>query len=53
MRPKPPTNHPQVRMAPLADIKPNPKHPRTHTEKAVLLLASGIERWGVPSPHHR
>ena len=45
-----PTNHPQVRMAPLADIKPNPKHPRTHTEKAILLLASGIERWGFLVP---
>ncbi len=50
MKIKPPTNHPQVRMAPIADIKPNPKNPRTHSEKAILLLASGIERWGFLVP---
>lgn len=50
MKIKPPTNHPQVRMAPLADIHPNPKHPRTSAEKAILLLASGIERWGFLVP---
>jgi len=50
MKIKPPTNHPQVHMALLADIKPNPKNPRTHSEKAILLLSSGIERWGFLNP---
>ncbi|WP_430443650.1 site-specific DNA-methyltransferase [Sphingorhabdus contaminans] len=50
MKIKPTTNHPQVRMALLADIKPNPKNPRRHSEKAILLLSSGIERWGFLNP---
>lgn len=50
MKIKLPTNYPQVRMALLADIKPNPKNPRHHSEKAILLLSSGIERWGFLNP---
>lgn len=47
---KPPTNHPQVRMASLADVYQNPKHPRIPAEKAISLLSSGIERWGFLVP---
>lgn len=47
---KPPTNHRQMSMVPLADVTPNPKHPHPPTEKAILLLASGIERWGFLIP---
>lgn len=50
MKIKPPTNHPQMSMVPLADVTPNPKHPHPPTEKAILLLASGIERWGFLVP---
>ena len=43
-------NHPRINMVLLADIKPNPRNPRTENHKQTLLLASGIERWGFLVP---
>ena len=50
MTPNDLTNHPRIEMMPRASLRPNPRNPRTHSKKQLLLISSALQRWGVLVP---
>jgi len=44
------TNHPCIEMVPRTSLRPNPRNPRTHDEKQLLLISSSLQRWGFLVP---
>ena len=42
--------HPKVESVPLAQLKPNPRNARTHSDKQISQIAASIERFGFLSP---
>lgn len=44
------SNHPRIEMMRTSDLKPNPKNPRTHSDKQIQLVASSISRFGFIIP---
>lgn len=43
-------NHPRIELLASSSIRPNPKNPRTHSEKQLALLAASIQRFGFVVP---
>jgi DNA modification methylase len=44
------TNHPRIEMVPRTSLRPNPRNPRTHSKKQLLLISSALQRWGFLVP---
>ncbi|MFN0047470.1 MAG: site-specific DNA-methyltransferase [Sphingorhabdus sp.] len=44
------SNHPRIEMVRTAELKPNGKNPRTHSDKQIQLIASSITRFGFVIP---
>lgn len=44
------SNHPRIEMMRTSDLKPNPKNPRTHSDKQIQLIANSITRFGFVIP---
>lgn len=40
------TNHPRLEMAPVGDLKPDPKSPRKHSAKQIEMIMQSIRRLG-------
>lgn len=50
MTPNDLTNHPRIEMIPRASLHANPRNPRKHPKKQLLLISSALQRWGFLVP---
>lgn len=41
---------PRMEWAPIANIRPNPKNPRTHSKKQIRQIAASIRKFGFLNP---